>query len=221
MARRTVSDVWKVGHPWSWFYPYAIDHAWIGVPGAYATLATDLRLLYRATDSLGALPKGSLVLDVPCGGGVALRGVRPGQGLHYIAADISTSMLEHTGRAAAERGVADQVELREADVENLPFIDATFDVALSLTGLHCFPDPHLALREIVRVLKPGGTLILSWMRTDAPLRTYPMFFVGRRGGLVGRSASTTEVVGWLAELGITDIDLEPSGALAYLTARKG
>lgn len=221
MARRTVSDVWKVGHPWSWFYPYAIDHAWIGVPGAYATLATDLRLLYRATDSLGALPKGSLVLDVPCGGGVALRGVRPGQGLHYIAADISTSMLEHTGRAAQERGVADQVELREADVENLPFIDATFDVAMSLTGLHCFPDPHLALREIVRVLKPGGTLILSWMRTDAPLRTYPMFFVGRRGGLVGRSASTTEVVGWLAELGVTDIDLEPSGALAYLTARKG
>lgn len=221
MARRTVSDVWKVGHPWSFFYPYAIDHSWIGVPGAYATLATDLRLLYRATDSLGALPKGSLVLDVPCGGGVALRGVRPGQGLHYIAADISTSMLEHTGRAAQERGVADQVELREADVEHLPFIDATFDVALSLTGLHCFPDPHLALKEIVRVLKPGGTLILSWMRTDAPLRTYPMFFVGRRGGLVGRSASTTEVVGWLAELGVTDIDLQPSGALAYLTARKG
>ncbi|BBH17621.1 hypothetical protein Back2_19080 [Nocardioides baekrokdamisoli] len=221
MARRTVSDVWKVGHPWSFFYPYAIDHSWVGVPGAYALLATDLRLLYSATAALGALPKGSLVLDVPCGGGVALRGVRPGQGLHYIAADISTAMLEHTGRAAQERGIADQVELREADVENLPFIDATFDVAMSLTGLHCFPDPHLALREIVRVLKPGGTLILSWMRTDAPLRTYPMFFVGRRGGLVGRSASTTEVVGWLAELGITDIDLQPSGALAYLTARKG
>lgn len=221
MARRTVSDVWKVGHPWSFFYPYAIDHSWIGIPGGYAMLATDLRLLYRATDSLGALPKGSLVLDVPCGGGVGLRGVRPGQGLHYIAADISTAMLDHTGRAAQERGIADQVELREADVEDLPFIDATFDVAMSLTGLHCFPDPHLALKEIVRVLKPGGTLILSWMRTDAPLRTHPMFFVGRRGGLVGRSASTTEVVGWLTELGITNIDLKPSGALAYLTARKG
>jgi ubiquinone/menaquinone biosynthesis C-methylase UbiE len=220
MARRTVSDVWKVGHPWSFFYPYAVGHSWIGVPGAYATLATDLRLLYRATDSLGALPKGSLVLDVPCGGGVALRGVRPGQGLHYIAADISTTMLEHTGRTAREQGIADQVELREADVENLPFIDATFDVALSLTGLHCFPDPRLALKEIVRVLKPGGTLILSWMRTDAPLRTYPMFFLGRRGGLVGRSASTTEVVSWLAELGVDHIDLQTSGALAYITAKR-
>lgn len=221
MARRTVSDVWKVGHPWSWFYPYAIDHRWIGIPGAHALLATDLRLLYRATDALGALPKGSLVLDVPCGGGVALRGVRPGQGLHYIAADISTAMLEHTARAAREHGIADQVELKEADVENLPFLDATFDVTMSLTGLHCFPDPHQALTQIVRVLKPGGTLVLSWMRTDAPLRTYPVFLLGRLGGLVGRSASTSEVVQWLADLGLTDIDLEKSGALAYLTARKG
>ena len=220
MARRSVSDVWKVGNPWSVFYPYAIDHAWIGVPGAYALLASDLRLLYEAAGSLGALPKGSVVLDVPCGGGVGLRGVRPGQGLRYIAADISTAMLEHTGKAATARGIADQVELREADVEQLPFLDATFDVAMSLTGLHCFPDPQRALTEIVRVLKPGGELILSWMRNDAPLRTYPMFFLGRRGGLVGRSASTDEVVRWLTELGCTRIDLNPSGALAYLTARK-
>jgi ubiquinone/menaquinone biosynthesis C-methylase UbiE len=129
-------------------------------------------------------------------------------------------MLEHTGKAAADRGIADQVELREADVENLPFLDATFDVAMSLTGLHCFPDPQLAVTELVRVLKPGGELILSWMRNDAPLRTYPMFFLGRRGGLVGRSASTKEVLAWLSELGCTKVDLRPSGALAYLTARK-
>lgn len=218
---RSVSDVWRKGHPWSFFYPYAIDHAWIGVPGAYALMASDLRLLYRATDSLGALPKGSVVLDIPCGGGVGLRGVRPGQGLRYIAADISTAMLEHTGNAASERGIADQVELREVDVENLPFLDATFDVVLSLTGLHCFPDPKRAVEEIVRTLKPGGKLILSWMRTDAPLRAYPMFFIGRRAGLVGRSASTQELVAWLTDLGVTDIDLQPSGALAYVTARKG
>jgi hypothetical protein len=48
-----------------------------------------------------------------------------------------------------------------------------------------------------------------------------MFFVGRRSGLVGRSASTEEVLAWLTELGCTKIDLNPSGALAYVTARKG
>ena len=53
-------------------------------------------MLYAAAAEIGTLPAGSRVLDVPCGGGVALRGLVPGQGIEYVAADIAPTMLERT-----------------------------------------------------------------------------------------------------------------------------
>ncbi len=118
------------------------------------------------------------MLDVPCGGGVALRGLRPGQGVRYVAADISRTMLDRTMAAATRRQVAAQVEPVLADVGALPFADAEFDLVVSFTGLHCFPDPHQAVREMGRVLTPGGVLTGSALlqrhrgalRPDAPDR---------------------------------------------------
>jgi len=115
-----------------------------------------MRLLYRATEAIAALPAGGAVLDVPCGGGVALRGLLPGRGLRYVAADISQAMLDRTARAAQSRGVADQVQTCKADIAALPFADGEFDLCVTFTGLHCFPDPRAALAEIGRVVRPGG-----------------------------------------------------------------
>ena len=57
---------------------------------------TDQRLLHRAAAEVGRLPDGARVLDVPSGGGVALRGLRPGQRVDWVAADISPTMLART-----------------------------------------------------------------------------------------------------------------------------
>ena len=161
------------------------------------------------------------MLDVPAGGGVALRGLRPGQGVRYVAADISQAMLDRTMRVARERHVVAQVEPVLADVGNRPFADGEFDLVVSFTGLHCFPDPHLAVLEMARVLHPGGILTGSALLTDTGLRYLPVRQAGRLAGLLGPGASSSEVESWLAEAGFEDVTLDLSGAIGYFRGRKG
>ncbi len=165
------------------------------------------------------------MLDVPCGGGVALRGLRPGQGVRYVAADISATMLDRTMAAARDRGVEDQVEPRIADVGDLPFADGEFDLVVSFTGLHCFPDPHRAVLEMGRVTHPGGVLTGSALLNTPPLsrgglRTLPVRRIGRFSGLLGPSATKDQVRDWLAEAGFAEITLEMSGAMGYFRGVK-
>jgi ubiquinone/menaquinone biosynthesis C-methylase UbiE len=214
---------WHDDPLWASFYDWSVEHPRVG--GAFWKLGigSELSRLYDAAAEIGRQPAGSAVLDVPCGGGVALRGLRPGQGVRYVAADIAQAMLDRTMAAARERRVADQVEPRIADVGELPFDDAEFDLVVSFTGLHCFPDPHRAVLELGRVTRPGGVLTGSALLNISPLsrgglRTMPLRPVGRLSGLLGPSATAVEVRRWLAEAGFTDITLEMSGAMGYFRA---
>ena len=141
------------------------------------------------------------MLDVPCGGGVAVRALRPGQGVDYVAADISQLMLDRTAQVAREHGVADQVTTRLADVEALPFEDRSFDLVVSFTGLHCFPDPARAVVELARVLKLGGVISGSAILNDTGRRFEPMRRAGRLAGLLGPGCTSGEVRRWLAAPG--------------------
>ena len=216
-----VSDLWRMNHPWAAVYSFGMDRPPLARPVARVTFGTDLDLLYAATESIGELPTGAAVLDIPCGSGVALRGLRPGQGLRYVAADIAPAMLERTRRTAERFEVADQVETVEEDVGAMSFADGEFDLVVSFTGLHCFPDPRRAIAEIARVTRRGGGLRASWFRTDAGARYRPQIALGRMSGLLGPSATTAEVRTWLAESGFTGVSLVESGALAYVTATRG
>ena len=141
------------------------------------------------------------MLDVPCGGGVAVRALHPGQGVDYVAADISQTMLDRTTRVATDHGVADQVTTRVADVEALPFEDRSFDLVVSFTGLHCFPDPARAVVELARVLKLGGVLTGSALLNDTGLRYEPIRRAGRLAGLLGPGCTSDQVERWLARAG--------------------
>jgi SAM-dependent methyltransferase len=110
---------------------------------------TDTSAFFREIARLGEETDGTVIRDVPCGGGVAFRGLRPGQRVRYVAGDLSPVMLRRA-RAQAKRRDLDQIEFTEADVEALPFDDASFDLCVSYTGLHCFPDPAAAICEIAR-----------------------------------------------------------------------
>ena len=97
---------WSEDPLWSYVYPWLVEHPRVGGPAWRAGTGSDLRLIDEAAAELGTLPAGSRVLDIPTGSGVALRGLRPGQGVRVVAADISPTMLERALGSAARLGVA-------------------------------------------------------------------------------------------------------------------
>ncbi len=214
-----MTDAWRANHPWAVVYDFIVERSALGGVLWKVGMGSDIGKLYRAAERIGRLPDDSAVLDIPCGGGVALRGARPGQAIRYVAADIAPAMLERTRAEAEKRGVA--VELREADAGNLPFEAATFDLAVSFTGLHCFPDPERAVHELARVLKPGAELTGSAFLTDSGVRFLPMRTVGRAAGLLGPSGSRADLERWLREAGFGAIVLDRSGGLTYFSATRG
>jgi arsenite methyltransferase len=84
--------------------------------------------------------------------------------------DLSDNTVEAAMRNAQIEGVADKVDLRNADAREMPFPDRSFDCVLSNLCLHNIPNTEgraAACREIARVLKPGGVAIISdFMHTD-------------------------------------------------------
>jgi SAM-dependent methyltransferase len=129
----------------------------------------DVRPIYRSMSVIGKLADGATILDVPCGGGVALRGLRPGQQALYIAVDLSERMLNRVRRRAATRGL-NPIEAVRADMAALPFSDATADLCLCYSGLHIVDDPQAVLTEIARCLKPGGELVGTTFLLDGSRR---------------------------------------------------
>ena len=206
---------WSDDPLWGSFYDWTVEHRTVGRALWAAGLQSDLGMLYAAAGEIGRQPEGSRVLDVPCGGGVAVRGLRPGQGVDYVAADISQQDARPDLRRAAEHGVADQVTPQLADVAELPFEDASFDLVVSFTGLHCFPDPARAVIEMARVVKLGGVVTGSAILNDTGLRYEPMRRAGRLAGLIGPGCTSDQVERWLARQGVADVTLDVSGAMAY------
>jgi ubiquinone/menaquinone biosynthesis C-methylase UbiE len=208
-----VSEVWRADHPWGAVYDFVIEHEPVARVGWWVAMGSDARLLYEAAAEIGRLQDGAVVLDVPCGGGVALRGLRPDQRVRYVAADISPAMLSRTTANAAARR-AGAVHGVQADVARLPLRDGSVDLCVSFTGLHCFPDPEAAVRELARVIRPGGVLTGSAFLTDTGRRYDVMRRVGRAAGLLGRSLSRAELADWLAP-SFGEVSLRTSGALVY------
>jgi SAM-dependent methyltransferase len=95
------------------------------------------------------------VLDLGCGAGHVSFNVAPHAG-SVVAYDLSPEMLEVVARTAAERGFRN-VKTQQGIAEHLPFADASFDYVFSRFSAHHWRDVDAGLREVRRVLKPGGT----------------------------------------------------------------
>jgi arsenite methyltransferase len=81
----------------------------------------------------------------------------------WAAKDLSNNNPEATRANAAAEGVAERVEVETGDITALPFSDASFDAIVSMTVIHNIPSRDArdqALRELVRVLKPGGRIAI-------------------------------------------------------------
>ncbi|MER3405294.1 MAG: hypothetical protein C4289_09150 [Chloroflexota bacterium] len=111
------------------------------------------------------LPPGAQILEVGCGTGVVCRALarRCGPAVRITGVDTSEYMLETARRLAADEGVDHAIEYRLGDVYALPFPDESFDATLAITLLGHLDEPNRALRELVRVTRPGGTVLaVDW-----------------------------------------------------------
>ena len=128
---------------------------WGTDPRAWAELAeSHNRPLFEAVLDAAAVGPGTAVLDVGCGSGLTLvlaaeRGAVPS------GVDISPGLL------AIARDRLPRADLREADMESLPFGDAAFDAVTGVNAFQFAGDPRRALREAARVTRPGGRVVAS------------------------------------------------------------
>lgn len=97
-------------------------------------------------------------LDIATGAGHTALAFAP-HVAHVTASDITDEMLAQARALAAEKGLSN-LETARADAEALPFPDQAFDLVTSRIAPHHFPDPARFVREVVRVLKPGGVFAL-------------------------------------------------------------
>lgn len=128
---------------------------WGTDPRAWAELAeVHNRPLFEAVLNGAGVGSGTAVLDVGCGSGLTLV-LAQQRGALATGIDISPGLL---GIARERLPAAD---LRDGDMDFLPFADAAFDAVLGVNAFQFAGDPQRALRESARVLKPGGRVVAS------------------------------------------------------------
>ena len=131
---------------------------WAG--GDYSAVAARIPVISELLCDAADLRAGDRVLDVAGGSGnTALAAAR--LGARVTSLDYVPSLLERAAERAAAEGLA--IDLVEGDAQALPFPDASFDAVISVVGVMFAPDQRRAAAELLRVVRPGGTIALaSW-----------------------------------------------------------
>ena len=107
---------------------------------------------------LNSLPAGR-ILEIGAGTGLSLPRYKRE---HRIAGiDLSADMLERARKRVAERQLGNVESLQEMDASKLTFADSSFDAAVAMFLITVVPDPAAVLAEAVRVVKPGGRIVLA------------------------------------------------------------
>ena len=155
------------------------------------------RLWRRSTRQCLGLAPGMRVLDLAAGTGVSTAELRP-SGAYPIACDFSLGMLRagrrHRGRAG--------LPFVAGDALHLPFADAAFDAVTIAFGLRNVADVPLALREMARVVRPGGRLVVCEFSRPvlAPMRAvYLNYLMRALPAIARRVSSNPDAYVYLAE----------------------
>jgi ubiquinone/menaquinone biosynthesis C-methylase UbiE len=138
--------------------PYS-QRFWVEAPHPLITRARLAEIL--------ELEPGERVLEVGPGTGYYTPGLaeRVGPEGSVELLDVQQEMLDHSIRTVRERGLWN-VNATQADARELPYDDQSFDAAVLVTVLGEIPDPDAAVRELARVLRPGGRLVVGELLGD-------------------------------------------------------
>src|SRR5262245_37302529 len=134
----------------------------LGRVGGFIMARANQRTAISAIDRLDVMPDDS-VLEVGFGPGVGIRLLAQAVVTGRIAGvDCSEEMVAQATARNAQAIAARRVDLRRASAERLPFADNTFQKALAINSLQVWPDAMAGLRELRRVMKIGGTVVLCF-----------------------------------------------------------
>ncbi len=150
----------------------------------------DLYWRRRAIEHLRAL-RPRRILDVATGtADLAIAALRLDP-LEVIGVDIAEEMLSLGRKKVENRGLGGTIALRHGEAEHLEFAGGTFDAAMVAFGARNFEDLDMGIREMHRVLRPGGmVLVLEFSRPRLfPFKQIYLFYFKRILPLVGRSLS--------------------------------
>ena len=156
--------------------------------------------------ALGHLTEGLTVLDHACGAGMdlLLAARRIGPTGHAIGVDATPAMRESALLAVREAGLEGRVDIRAGMYEELPVEDASVDIVLSNGVLNLAPDKRKVLREIVRVLRPGGRLWLADVVVQRELKLEARSDPELWAACIGGALPEPELFELCAEVGLTD-----------------
>jgi len=178
----------------------------------------------------GMVPAGGTVLEVAPGPGFLSIELAK-RGLDVQAADISETFLEIARKNAADEGVS--AVFMHGNAAELPVIKECVDFVVCRAAFKNFAEPVKAMREMLRVLKPGGTAMLIDMRRDVSIEELQKYVDGLgvswfsrkfmmltfRGMLIKRAYPLEEIERMAVEAGWKDarIETSPIGFAAYVT----
>jgi len=135
--------------------------AWGAVASDYHAFAGNVtRPFAEDAARLVHIGEGTRVIDVAAGTG-NFTFAAAGRGAKVLATDFSSEMIDYLRAEAERRGLAGNVRAEVMDGQRLRVDDASFDVSASIFGVLFFPDPDQGLRELSRVLIPGGRAVVS------------------------------------------------------------
>jgi SAM-dependent methyltransferase len=161
--------------------------------------------------ALATLHDGDVVLDLGSGGGIdvllSARRVAPG-GFAY-GLDMTDEMLELARRNQAESGL-ENVEFLKGHMEDIPLDDASVDVVISNCVINLSTDKAQVLREVFRVLRPGGRVAVSDVVVRGAIDPRVRASVEAWVGCVAGALDEDEYRALLEQAGFTDIEIVPT-----------
>lgn len=158
--------------------------------------------------------QGMRILEIGFGPGRTL-GRLAAAGADVAGVEVSDSMLDAATRRNAAAVAAGRVQLHRGDGTTLPLADGGMDAVIGVHTVYFWPDPPATLAEIVRVLRPGGRIVLALRTADHPIPR-------RFDRTVYRVPTTEQAVDWLRIAGFTDVEAhkrpDVADANVWLTA---
>ena len=150
------------------------------------------------------------LLDVGCGTGLFLSVVLNKFNVGISGIDIAPGMIEKSREL-----LGDHADLRVGDSEHLPWNDKSFDIVTCIASFHHYPSPELVLKEMERVLRPGGSVIIADPWASNPLRFFANFVIRTQFNKDGnvRVYSQREMQELLEKCGFTSIKWKIKGKL--------